>query len=234
MGGFEVIPVSIYGTSSIGAYVFTNNELTILPPDAPAKVARLIEEALGTRVLKLTIAKSPLVGIFIVGNDSGVLVPSIVEDEELLELRRSGLNVLVVKTRYTAIANLVLTNNRSTVVSPILEKDHLREIGDALGTEVLVNYICGTYLVGSIGVANNRGVLLSPEASEEDVRKIREIFKVNVDVGTINRGRSFIRGGLVVNDRGGIVGNETTGFEIIRIMQVLGSTQGSIARDTLS
>jgi len=220
--GFEVVPLSIYGSSNIGSYVFTNNELTIVPHDVPGKVVRVIEETLGTRVLRLTIAKSPLVGIFITGNSSGLLLPSIVSDEELLEIKRVGLNVAVLRTRYTAIANLVLTNDKATVVSPIIEREFLGEIRDTLGTEVFVNDICGTYLVGSVGVANNRGVLISPEADEEDVRRIREIFGVNVDVGTINRGRSFVRGGLVVNDRGGIVGSDTTGFEIVRIMQVLG------------
>jgi translation initiation factor 6 len=159
-----------------------------------------------------------------VGNDNGVLVPSIVVEEEVNELRRLGLNVAVLKTKYTAIANLVLTNNRKTVVSPIIEREYVNLIRDILGTEVVVDEICGTYLVGSIAVANDRGVLLSPDAKDDDVKKVRDYFNLNVDVGTVNRGRSFIRGGLVVNDNGGLVGNDTTGFEIVRIMQVFGTT----------
>ncbi len=67
------------------------------------------------------------------------------------------------------------------------------------------------------------GVLLSPEAKDEDVRKVKDYFGLTVNVGTVNRGRSFLRGGgLVVNNNGGLVGNDTTGFEIVRIMQVFG------------
>ncbi|WP_069806377.1 translation initiation factor IF-6 [Vulcanisaeta thermophila] len=219
---FEVTPLSIYGTSTIGVFIYANNKVALVPPDVPDKVVNSIRDTLGTEVIKASIAKSPLIGIFVVGNDNGLLVPGIVTDEELNLLRSSGLNVTVVGTKYTAIANLVLTNDRKTVVSPIIEREFIPLIRDALGTEVIVDNLCGTYLVGSIAVANNRGVLLSPEAKEEDVKKVRDFFNLNVDVGTVNRGRSFVRGGLVVNDRGAIVGVDTTGFEIVKIMQTLG------------
>ena len=219
---FEVAPMSMYGSSTIGVYIFTNNSVTVIPMDTPEKVINTIRDTLGTEVVRATLAKSPLIGVFMVGNDNGVLVPSIVTEDEIKELRRFGLNVAVIRTRYTAIANLILTNNKKTVVSPIIEREYVDLIRDVLGTEVIVDEICGTYLVGSIAVANSKGVLLSPDAKEDDVRKVREFFNVTVDVGTVNRGRSFIRGGLVINDRGGLVGSDTTGFEIVRIMQVFG------------
>ncbi|ADN50632.1 translation initiation factor IF-6 [Vulcanisaeta distributa] len=219
---FEVAPLSIYGTSTIGVYIFTNNTLTIVPMDVPDKVVNSIRDTLGTSVLKASLAKSPLIGIFMVGNDNGVLVPSIVTEDEVNELKKNGLNVSIIRTRYTAIANLILTNNRKTIVSPIIEKEYVGLIRDTLGTEVIVDEVCGTYLVGSIAVANDKGVLLSPEAKDEDVRKVKDYFGLTVNVGTVNRGRSFLRGGLVVNNNGGLVGSDTTGFEIVRIMQVFG------------
>ncbi len=220
---FEVAPLSIYGTSTIGVYIFTNNAFTVVPMDVPDKVINSIRDTLGTTVIKASLAKSPLIGIFIVGNDNGVLVPSIVAEEEINELGKGGLRVSVIRTRYTAIANLILTNNKKTVASPIIEKEFINLIRDTLGTEVVIDEVCGTYLVGSIAVANDRGVLLSPEAKDEDVKKVRDYFGLPVSVGTVNRGRSFLRSGLVVNNNGGLVGNDTTGFEIVRIMQVLGS-----------
>ncbi|MCG2879857.1 MAG: translation initiation factor IF-6 [Vulcanisaeta sp.] len=219
---FEVAPMSMYGSSTIGVYIFTNNSVTVIPMDTPEKVINTIRDTLGTEVVRVTLAKSPLIGVFMVGNDNGVLVPSIVTEDEIKELRRFDLNVAVIRTRYTAIANLILTNNKKTVISPIIEREYVDLIRDVLGTEVIVDEICGTYLVGSIAVANSKGVLLSPDAKEDDVRKVREFFNATVDVGTVNRGRSFIRGGLVINDRGGLVGSDTTGFEIVRIMQVFG------------
>ncbi len=129
---FEVAPLSIYGTSTIGVYVFTNNALTIVPMDVPDKVVNSIRDTLSTNVIKASLAKSPLIGIFMVGNDNGVLVPSIVTEDEINELKKNGLNVSIIRTRYTAIANLVLTNNRKTIVSPIIEKEYVGLIRDTL------------------------------------------------------------------------------------------------------
>jgi translation initiation factor 6 len=45
---------------------------------------------------------------------------------------------------------------------------------------------------------------------------------VKADVGTVNKGKSFLRGGMVVNDHGALVGDETAGPELMRITAVLG------------
>ena len=221
---FEVSPITVYGSSTIGVYIFTNNKYTFIPAEAPEKIDNTVRTTLRTEVIRLTIGKTPLLGIFIVGNDNGIIVPDIITDEELRELKKLDLTVSVIKCRYTAIANLVLTNNKVSLVSPILDKDVIRIIRDTLGTEVYVDTICNSHLVGSFAVANSRGVLVSADAKDEDLKKIREIFKLPVDVGTVNKGKTILRGGLVVNDKGCLVGNETTGFEIVRIIQVLGTT----------
>jgi len=41
-------------------------------------------------------------------------------------------------------------------------------------------------------------------------------------VGTVNRGISLIRSGIVANNKGAVVGDSTTGFEMMRITEVLG------------
>lgn len=222
---FDVVPITIYGNTVIGVYIFTNNKYTLVPLEVPEKIINVVENILKTEVVRVSIAKSPLIGIFITGNDNGVLLPNIVTSDELSILKKLDLNVEILETKYTAISNLILTNNEKTIVSPLLEKESIKKIQDTLNTEVIVDTLCNTYLVGSIAVANSRGVLLSPEATNQDVEKIKKIFNTSkVDVGTVNRGRSMIRSGLVVNDNGGLVGSDTTGFEIVRIVQVLGKT----------
>ena len=222
---FDVVPITIYGNTVIGVYIFTNNKYTLVPLEVPEKIINVVENILKTEVVRVSIAKSPLIGIFITGNDNGVLLPNIVTSDELSILKKLDLNVEILETKYTAISNLILTNNEKTIVSPLLEKESIKKIQDTLNTEVIVDTLCNTYLVGSIAVANSRGVLLSPEATNQDIEKIKKIFNTSkVDVGTVNRGRSMIRSGLVVNDNGGLVGSDTTGFEIVRIVQVLGKT----------
>lgn len=219
---FEVVPIRVFGSTNVGVFLAANNQVAFLPPDVPEKVDDSVRAVLGTAVVRITVAKSPLLGIFLALNDNGVVLPSIALEEEVKMLKVLGLSVGTVDTKYTALSNLVLVSNRVAVVSPLLEGETRRILADVLGVEVVVDTIARNPLVGSLAVLNSRGVLVAPEASEDDLRRLSEYFKVRVDVGTVNRGRSFLRGGLVVNDRGALVGDDTAGPELMRISQVLG------------
>lgn len=219
---FDIAPVRIFGSPSVGVFIATNNTVTFLPPDAPEKIDDVVRNTLRTSIARFTVAKSPLLGIFLVLNDNGVLLSALALEEEVRLFKALGLNVGVVNSKYTAISNLILANNKVAVVSPLLEPEIRKIIVDTLGVEVIVDTIAGNPLVGSLAVANSRGVLVAPEATDEDLKKLSEYFKTRVDVGTVNKGRSFIRGGIVVNDNGALVGDETAGPELMRITQVLG------------
>ncbi len=225
MGKFEVVPLAVYGTNAIGVYVFANNEYALIPQDAPQRLIQGVRDALSVEVIQVSIAKSPLVGIFVAGNDNGIILPSIVTDDELQRIRlgtRKDLNVEVVPSKYTAISNLVLTNNKVSLISNIMETELLHNISNTLGTEAVSGDLCGSYIVGSIAIINDNGVLMTPDASDEDVKKVKDLFKIRVNVGTINRGIGFVRSGAVANNRGAIVGSSTTGFEIMRLIETLG------------
>jgi translation initiation factor 6 len=221
---FDITPIRMYGTASVGVYMAANDEYALIPADSPEKVDRHIEDTLKVKVIRMTIGGSPLLGVFTVMNNSGVLVPSIIKDEELELLRRSlgDLNVAVLPSRYTAIANLILVNNKRGVVSPIVEREYLNIVRDNLNIELEVRDIRGLYIVGSLAVVNDRGILVSPEVDEKDVNFLKGFFGVRIGVGTVNRGISLVRSGIVANNKGAVVGDLTTGFEMMRITEVLG------------
>ncbi|MCI4446951.1 MAG: translation initiation factor IF-6 [Pyrobaculum sp.] len=219
---FDVAPVKVFGTSSVGVFLATNNSVTFLPPDVPEKIDDLVRGTLRTSVARFTIAKSPLLGIFIVVNDNGVLLSPLALEDEVKLFKSLGLNVEVLHTKYTAVSNLILANNKTALVSPLLEPPLRKVVADVLGVEVIVDTVANNPLVGALAVLNSRGLLVAPEATDEDVKKLSEYFKVRVDVGTVNKGKSFLRGGIVVNDHGALVGDETAGPELMRITQVLG------------
>jgi translation initiation factor 6 len=219
---FDVAPVKVFGTSSVGVFLATNNSVTFLPPDVPEKIDDIVRSTLRTTVARFTIAKSPLLGVFVVVNDNGVLLSPLALEDEIKLFKSLGLNVGVLNTKYTAISNLILANNRTALVSPLLEPQLRKVVADVLGVEVIVDTVANNPLVGALAVLNSRGLLVAPEATEEDLKKLSEYFKVRVDVGTVNKGKSFLRGGIVVNDHGALVGDETAGPELMRITQVLG------------
>jgi len=219
---FDVAPVKVFGTSSVGVFLATNNSVTFLPPDVPEKIDDLVRGTLRTSVARFTIAKSPLLGVFIVVNDNGVLLSPLALEDEVRLFKSLGLNVEVLNTKYTAVSNLILANNKTALVSPLLEPQLRKVVADVLGVEVIVDTVANNPLVGALAVLNSRGLLVAPEATDEDIKKLSEYFKVRVDVGTVNKGKSFLRGGIVVNDHGALVGDETAGPELMRITQVLG------------
>jgi len=61
--------------------------------------------------------------------------------------------VAVLPSRYTAIANLILVNNKRGVVSPIVEREYLNIVRDNLNIELEVRDIRGLYIVGSLAVS---------------------------------------------------------------------------------
>jgi len=217
--------LSLFGVSSIGVFIFANNELAIVPPTIPPNDIETLKEVMGVeKIIQTTICGTNLIGVFIVGNDKGIAVPiDILEEElELLKKEIGDLNIVVISGRRNALGNLILLNNSKALVSPYFSKEVRNLLLDNLGVEVVEGKIADSELVGTLAIANNRGVLVSALASENDLEFLSSIFNnLTIDVGTVNRGSPFIRTGMVVNDRGALVGEDTTGPEIMRIQQVL-------------
>ncbi len=221
---YDIAQARIYGSASVGVYLVANDEYVLIPKDSPDKVEKVVEEVLKAKAIRATVANSPLLGVFIVMNNHGLLLPSVVREDEVEAIRRvlGDLNIGIIPTKYTALANLILYNNRRALASSIIEREYLKMIGDVMGVEVEVKDLRGLYVNGALAVANDNGVLASPELGDEDIEFLKGFFNIKVNVGTVNRGISIVRSGLVANNKGAIVGELTTGFEMMRITETLG------------
>ena len=71
--------------------------------------------------------------------------------------------------------------------------------------------------IGMAGVATNKGVIVHPRATAQEIGRLEAVAKVPVGTGTINMGSGLIGTGILVNERGYIAGNATSGFELGRI-----------------
>ena len=206
----------------MGAFSFTNDSFAIIPPDVPRKVEEVFEENLQVEVHHATIAGSVLLGILVAGNNRGVLLPNSATDDEVDVIKRLGdVRVEKLQTKLTALGNLILANDHGALVYPSFDEKTVKIIESVLQVETKKCSITGGGLVGSNGVATNRGVLVNPLAKEKDLNLLKEVLKVQADVGTVNRGIPYVRTGMTANSKGAVVGDETTGPELARIIDTL-------------
>ncbi len=131
--------------------------------------------------------------------------------------------ITIMETKKTAFGNLVLVNDKGAVVDPRLKEPEIKKISETLGVEVVPTEIAGLPYVGSLAVATNKGVLAHPLLKDEERKILEDVFKVPVDVGTVNCGVPYVGTGLIANSHASVAGSMTTGPEMFIIEHALGT-----------
>lgn len=207
---------------NIGIFGRVNDRIAIVPRGSPRRFTTALEESLEVEVHQTNIAGTSLVGSLVAMNNSGLVVTRQASADEVKELKGLDMKVAVIKDKYTAMGNLLLLNDRGAIAGKGFGKRSLRLMADALDCEVVTGELGEFRTLGAIGIATNKGALVHPLVSEGELEWVEGILKVEVEVGTVNRGVGFVRTGIIANGKGLLMGNETTGPEITRIEETLG------------
>jgi len=168
-------------------------------------------------VISCSIATTNLIGRMTVGNSKGLLLPINSTDKELMHIRNSlpeGVIVQRVEEKLSALGNCIVCNDHVALVHPDLDRETEEIISDVLGVEVFRQTIAGNVLVGSYCAISNRGALVHPKTLIEEQNELSSLLQVPLVAGTINRGSDVIGSGLVVNDWTAFCGSDTTSTEI--------------------
>lgn len=174
-------------------------------------------------VVKASIAGTRLVGRLTAGNRNGLLVPNTTTDQELMHIRNSLPDEVVVQRideRLSALGNCVVTNDYVALVHPDIDRETEEIVADVLGVEVFRQTIAGNVLVGSFGTFTNQGGLVHPQTSVEDLDELSSLLQIPLVAGTVNRGSDVIGAGLVANDWSAFTGLDTTSTELSLIDSV--------------
>jgi translation initiation factor 6 len=217
---------SIVGSASIGVYSLANDQFVIIPPMVPLKKAEKTAEWLKVKLVYTSIAGSVLAGALACANSNGILLPNSVTEEELAAIKAAfDGNITVMETKKTAYGNLVLANDNGAVVDPRFKELEMKKIAETLGVEAVLGEIAGLPYVGSLAVATNKGVLVHPLLKDAERKVLESVFKVPVDVGTINCGIPYVGTGLIGNSHAAVAGSMTTGPEMFIIGNALDVVQ---------
>lgn len=174
-------------------------------------------------VVKTSIAGTRLVGRMVVGNKNGLLLPNTTTDQELMHIRNSLPDEVVVQRideRLSALGNCLACNDYVALIHPDIDKDTEEIVADVLGVEVFRQSIAGNVLVGSYCTFTNQGGLVAPQTSVEDLDELSSLLQVPLVAGTVNRGSDVIGAGLVANDWSAFCGLDTTSTELSVIESV--------------
>lgn len=130
---------------------------------------------------------------------------------------RTGMNIGILESKYTALGNVICANNKGAIVSPWLSRNDLTVIEDVLGVETIQKRIAGYNQVGAMAVANDSGAVIHPETDEEDMKMFANVLGVRLEHSTINNGIPFVASGVLANNNSVVVGTLTTGPEIMML-----------------
>ena len=210
-----------FGNPWIGMFVKTNDSYTLIPKDSPDKLENNLEP-LKTKVLKIGVGESNLLGIYVAMNNNGIILPNIATKEEVKSIKKLGMNVYHSGSKYNANGNNIAVNDKGGIINPNVSQSERKKMEDALGVE-LVPMRIGTYsTVGSSCIATNKGFLANYKAGEDEMKEISSALKVDGLKGTVNTGVGFVSFGVVVNSNGYVAGMNTTAFEMGRVVEALG------------
>jgi len=214
----DIIKYDVYSGPNIGIFTSVNDKFVFVPNGFAKTKAENLAHYLQTEYIMTPVANTRLLGILMVLNNHGILLPRTSSPEEIANLRKcTDLNVKIIDTKYNALGNLTCVNDKGGVVSPMIEKECMKEIEDVLDIEVIQKKVAGYYQVGAVMEANNLGGVIHPEADEEDIKNFSNILGVNIEPATINGGIPFVSSGMLANSNAVVVGNLTSGPEIMML-----------------
>jgi len=214
----DIFKYDVYSGPNIGIFTSVNDKFIFIPNGFAQTKAENLANYLQTEYIITSVANTRLLGVLMVLNNHGILLPGTSSPDEVANLRKhTDLNVKILDTKHNALGNLICVNDKGGVISPIIEKGFIKEIEDVLDIEVIQKKVAGFHQVGAVMEANNLGGVIHPETDEEDIKNFSNVLGVNIEPTTINGGIPFVSSGILANSNAVVVGNLTNGPEIMTL-----------------
>jgi translation initiation factor 6 len=213
--------ITFAGDPNIGVFARVVGDIAIVPPESTDEFKTAVRDALDVTLVETTIQGSAIIGSLVAGNSRGVVVSGLATEEEI-GLLAEHREVMLLTESMNAAGNVIMANDTFAAVHEDMPADLAKTIGEFLGVKVIYLTLGGVKTVGMAGVATNKGIIVHPRATERQIAVLEEIAKVPVGTGSINMGGALVGTGLLVNEKGYLAGNATSGFELGRIEDVFG------------
>ncbi len=215
-----MLRVSSYnGVEFIGVYAVANEAMAVVPMDSDDRFQEDISTALDLECQKGTIASTNLIGALVAMNSYGVAVNSFATDIEIGIF--SKLQVARLDDRLNACGNNILVNDNGCLVNPEMNDKSVHVLEEVFNVDVVRGTVAGQNTVGSVCKVTNKGLICHPASSAADLKLLRDLFKVEPKITTLNYGSPYVGASIVANSKGGVVGSRSTPIEQGRVEEAL-------------
>jgi len=212
----QVLKINFNGNPNIGLYGLATDKYCLVGHDVSSSTITRMKEILRVPVHKCYMAGTELIGALCVANSEILLVPEIIREEELHELDKLKIKYAVLKTKMTALGNNILLKEDVAMISPNFGSDIIEQLKN-LKINAQKGSIAKSITTGSCAVIGRGGGIAHRDASDYEIKKMEKIFNVELDIGTVNLGNPYLGSGIIANSKGLLVGDLTSGYEILRI-----------------
>jgi len=222
----HVAKLSFDGDPNVGLYVAVSDKVCLVGKSVASKYIKILKDVFKVPIIQANVYGTSLVGIFVVISGNTILLPDVIFESELAEIRAAAaklkVEVKTFKTNHTALANNIVCNNKVGIVSKQFSKREVKEIENTFKIKTIQLDLAEMNTPGSAGVINNKNGVFSPDLSDKEIAKVEKLLGFEIGLGSVNMGSPIVHSGLVANSFGFIVGDLCSGYEIGRIEESLG------------
>ncbi|MBW2995270.1 translation initiation factor IF-6, partial [Candidatus Woesearchaeota archaeon] len=216
----KVFKTNFAGNPNIGLYAYCNNQYCLVSRIVPNAQIQKIENVLGVKTIRMSVAGTSLLGAFLAGNDNCLLVPDIVFDDEIRILEDNDIHYKIIHTKLTALGNNICCNNHGVIINEEFEKAAAEDIKSALNVPVIPGKIAGLDITGSLCVANDKNAITHNKISKKEREKAESLLKARILAVTVDN-NPYVKGGIVLNNNGYLISDIAKTIEITLIDQTL-------------
>lgn len=210
------------GNSAVGLFGVVTDKFVLLGKEVPMIHDKEIEKALGLPIKRITLAGTSMIGVFAHWGNKTLLIPSIVFDHEIKVIEDLEISYKIIETELTCLGNNILSSDFTAIVNPNFTEEETNIISEALAVPVKRETICGVEAVGSIAsIRDNKG-LFHRDLLPSDVKRLEKLFKITITTGSVNMGSPYINSGIILSEKGFVIGVASGGPEITNADEALG------------
>jgi translation initiation factor 6 len=213
---------TIYNSPFLNIYSYCTEKICLVPHSILPKEEKKLEEILDVKVIKASINKSGLIGVYVTGiNEKIIVEKNSIHSEEIDQLEKEGLKIKTVSDDNNAFGNLLAVNSNYGVASPLLLPETVSEIKKFLKVEIEQKNFSGLDLPGSSIFVSDSMFLINPRITSKDFSYFKNKFKVPGLAITTNYGDVFVGNDVTGNKNGIVVGETTSNIEMTKIDELV-------------